>query len=162
MSITYIRFYQACKVQGLDRSKLPYTGWFQPYCAWFALVWMTLVTGIYGYTSFGPSDLTFSTSTFFSNYTMQLFIPPLFIIWKVIHKTKWIKSSEADLVWEKPIIDAYEQTFMGPPIGFWTEMGQLIGIGRNKGKQANRRSSIHQQDVDRARSNMGHDLFDEK
>jgi len=31
MSVTYIFFYRACKAQGLDRSTLPYKGWFQPY-----------------------------------------------------------------------------------------------------------------------------------
>jgi amino acid transporter len=158
MSITYIRFHQACKAQGLDRQKLPYTGYLQPYCAYFALVWMTIVTCIYGYTSYLP----WSTSTFFSNYTMQIFIPPLFLIWKLVHKTKWIKSSEADLVWEKPIIDAYEETFLDPPVGFWTEMGQLVGIGRKKGKLANRRSSVAPQDVAQARRNVGREIFHEE
>lgn len=80
MSFTYIRFYNHCKVQGLDRNTLPYKGWFQPYCAYFAFVWMFIVASIYGYTCYLPS---FDVSSFFANYTMQLFIPPLFIIWKV-------------------------------------------------------------------------------
>lgn len=48
MCITYIFFYRACKAQGLDRKTLPYTGWFQPYCAWIALVWLIVFTCIYG------------------------------------------------------------------------------------------------------------------
>ncbi|KAF7193633.1 General amino acid permease AGP2 [Pseudocercospora fuligena] len=153
MSITYIRFYQAMKAQGFDRRQLPYYGYFQPYCAYFALVWMIIVTCIYGYTCYLPWDV----SSFFSNYTMQLFIPPLFLIWKFIHKTKWIKSSEADLVWEKPIIDAYEETFLDPPTGFWREMGQLVGFGK-KVKEANRRSSVAPADVAQARANV-HEQF---
>ena len=153
MCITYIRFYQAMKAQGFDRRQLPYYGYFQPYCAYFALVWMIIVTCIYGYTCYLPWDV----SSFFSNYTMQLFIPPLFLIWKFIHKTKWIKSSEADLVWEKPIIDAYEETFLDPPTGFWREMGQLVGFGR-KVKEANRRSSVAPADVAQARANV-HEQF---
>jgi len=29
---------------------------------------------------------------------------------------------DADLVWERPTIDAYEASFMDPPVGFWTEL----------------------------------------
>ncbi|KAK4622535.1 General amino acid permease AGP2 [Fulvia fulva] len=154
MSITYLKFYYAAKAQGLDRSKLPYTGWFQPYCAWFALVWMSIVTCIYGYTCYLPWDV----SSFFSNYTMQLFIPPLFIFWKFFKKTKWVSSAEADLVWEKPIIDAYEETFLDPPVGFWTEMGELVGIKKKHATEANRRSSVHASDVAQARRNV-HEQF---
>ena len=150
MSITYLKFYYACKAQGLDRSKLPYTGWFQPYCAWFALFWMFTVTCIYGYTCYLP----WNVSSFFSNYTMQLFIPPLFIIWKLVKKTHWVKPHEADLVWEKPIIDAYEETFLDPPVGFWTEMGELVGLKKKSAKEANRRSSVQASDVAQARRNV--------
>lgn len=137
MCITYIFFYRACKAQGLDRTTLPYTGWFQPYCAYIAATWLFVVTCIYGYTSYMP----WSESSFFSNYTMQLFIPPLYIIWKLMKKTKVVKPHEADLVWERPGIDAYEETFIDPPTGFWKEMGQLIGIGRRKGGGDQRRKS---------------------
>ena len=56
-------------------------------------------------------------------------------------KTKVVKPHEADLVWERPGIDAYEETFIDPPTGFWKEMGQLIGIGRRKGGGDQRRKS---------------------
>ena len=129
MCITYIFFYRACKAQGVDRKSFPYTGWFQPYCAWIALVWMTLVVLCYGYSSLGP---VFSISSFFSYYTMVGIAPILFIFWKVLKRTRFVKPIEADLVWERPIVDAYEETFISPPIGFWTEMLQLFGIGRGK------------------------------
>lgn len=90
---------------------------------------MITVTIFYGYPAFHP----FTVSGFFRNYTMQLFIPPLFIIWKVIKRTRFIRSDEVDLVWERPTIDAYEETFMDPPVGFWREMGQMIGLRRVKG-----------------------------
>lgn len=142
MSITYIQFYRACQVQGLDRKTLPYCGYLQPYCAYFALVWMFIVTCIYGYTCYLP----WSVSAFFQNYTMQLFIPPLFVIWKVLKRTKWLKPSEVDLVWERPIIDAYEETFLDPPVGFWREMAQLIGI-KKKNTGNKRRSSVRAEDL---------------
>ena len=138
MCITYIFFYRACKAQGVDRKTLPYTGYLQPYCAWFALVWLVVLTGVYGYTSFLPFDV----SNFFSNYTMQLFIPPLYIIWKLVKRTKVVKPHEADLIWEKPGIDAYESTFLDPPVGFWREIMQLVGLRRIRGGNDRRQPSI--------------------
>ncbi len=93
MCITYIRFHQACKAQGLDRKTLPYTGWFQPYCAYFALAWMFTVTCIYGYTSYLP----WNVSNFFSNYTMQIVVPILFVGWKMVKKTRWHTPHALDL-----------------------------------------------------------------
>ncbi|CAG8362767.1 unnamed protein product [Penicillium salamii] len=137
ITITYICFHRACKVQGIDRRSFSYFGWLQPHCAWLSLVWMIIVTCVYGYPSYKPWDV----STFWSSYTMQIVIPPLFIIWKVIKRTKFVKSHEADLVWERPLIDAYEDSFLEPPTGFWREMGQMIGIGRSR-RDDTRRASV--------------------
>ncbi|KAL2398024.1 General amino acid permease AGP2 [Exophiala dermatitidis] len=128
MCVTYIFFYRACKVQGLDRHTLPYRGWFQPYCSYIAVTGMTLVVIFYGYSSFTPWDV----GTFFSYYTMVFVAPVLFVGWKLVKKTRFVRPHEADLVWERPIVDAYEATFISEPIGFWTEMLQLVGLKRNK------------------------------
>ncbi|KAF7554901.1 hypothetical protein G7046_g6681 [Stylonectria norvegica] len=128
MSVTFLQYYQACKVQGVDRSKMPYYGRFQPYGTYIALFFQSLIVIFYGYSSFTP----WSVSNFFSNYTMQLVAPVLFIGWKLIKKTRWVRPHEVDLVWERPIIDAYENSVVGDPMGFWTEMGRMIGIKRSK------------------------------
>lgn len=75
---------------------------------------------------------------------MQIVIPPLFLIWKIIKKTKFVKAHEADLVWERPLIDAYEDSFLDPPTGFWREMLQLVGIGRTKGGNDKRSNTVSQ------------------
>lgn len=36
--VTYTRFYSGFKLQGLDRSQLPYASKLQPYAAWYGLV----------------------------------------------------------------------------------------------------------------------------
>lgn len=136
--ITYICFHRACKVQNLDRRQFSYYAWFQPYCGWIGLVWMILVTILYGYPAYKPWDL----STFWSDYTMQIVIPPLFLIWKIIKRTKFVRSHEADLVWERPLIDAYEASFTDPPTSFWRECAQLVGFGRVKGGNDKRRESV--------------------
>lgn len=128
MCITFLNFYHACKVQGADRKSLPYCGWFQPYCAWIGIVTMVVVLLFYGYTVFA----LWSVAGFFQNYTMQLVAPVLYIGWKVVKRTKILKPAEIDLVWERPIIDAYVDGFQGEVVGFWAEVGQLVGLGRQK------------------------------
>lgn len=135
MCVTYIFFYRACKAQGIDRRSFPYTGWFQPYCAYIGLTGMLLVVFFYGYSSFTP----WSVETFFSYYTMVIVAPILYVGWKVIKRTRIVRPHEADLVWERHIVDAYEESFFSPPVGFWTEMIQLIGLKRDK---QDRRSSV--------------------
>jgi yeast amino acid transporter len=141
MTATYIFFYRAMKAQGFDRRNLPYTGWFQPYCAYIGLAWMVMIVFCYGYSSFRP----WSTDNFFIYYTMVIAAPVLYLGWKLIKRTKFVKPHEADLVWERPIIDAYEETFLGPPVGFWREMLQLFTfnrLGRVEGGNDKRTGSV--------------------
>ncbi|KAF7560072.1 hypothetical protein G7046_g4081 [Stylonectria norvegica] len=116
--ITYIRFHKACKAQGFDRSKLPYKGRFQPWSGYIGLVWMILVVFCYGYSSFKPWDI----SSFFTNYSMLILSPLLFMGWKVTHRTKLISPTEVDLVWDAPYITAYEEALNEPPIGFFRDV----------------------------------------
>ena len=104
MQVTFVFYYKACQAQGLDRSKLPYYGWFQPYCAYIALCFEVLVLIFYGYSAFIP----WSVTNFFIYYTLALFAIVTFTSWKLIKRTKFAKPLEADLVWERPTVDAYE------------------------------------------------------
>lgn len=128
MCITYLAFFYACKAQGLDRKTLPYCGYFQPYSAWIALIWLVVIVFVYGYSVFLPGF--WKIDDFFSYYTMVGVAPCLYLFWKFFKKTKTIKSSKADLVWDAPLIDAYEASFVTPPVGFWTEMVQMVGLMR--------------------------------
>lgn len=138
MCITYLAFFYACKAQGFDRKQLPYTGWFQPYCGWIGLGWMFFVVMTYGYSSFKP----WSVENFFIYYTMVIVAIVLYVFWKVLHKTRIIPSLEVDLVWQAPVIDLYEQSFTEAPVGFWTEMVQLVGLRRGKGGDRRRGSVV--------------------
>ncbi|TQN68430.1 General amino acid permease AGP2 [Colletotrichum shisoi] len=131
MSITFINYHRACKAQGIDRRTMPYYGYFQPYGAYIALVLQTIVILAYGWSAFRPE---FAVGSFFSNYTMQIVAPLLFIFWKVLKRTHYIKPEDVDLTWDRPIIEAYEQHAVvhDPPVTFWREMLQMVGIGRNK------------------------------
>ncbi|KAK4555157.1 hypothetical protein LTR86_007923 [Recurvomyces mirabilis] len=130
MMITYIFFYNACKAQDIDRRTFPYTAYFQPYSAYIGLAWMICIVTCYGYTSFAP----WSVTSFFTYYTMVIVAPVLFFFWKFFKGTRFVRPLEADVIWERPTIDAYEATFAEPAIGFWRKCGQMIGIGRGKGR----------------------------
>jgi len=56
--------------------------------------------------------------------------PILFVFWKLVKRTKFVKSSKADLVWEAPLIDAYEASFTSPPLGFWREILGVFTFGK--------------------------------
>ncbi|KAL1608126.1 hypothetical protein SLS60_003065 [Paraconiothyrium brasiliense] len=123
--INFIFFYRACKAQGLDRRTLPYFGRFQPWSAYIPLVFLTCVVTCYGYTTFLPGN--FTIDDFFTYYMMLIIDPVLFIGWKLWRKTKFVKASEADLVWDKPLIDAYEDALEEEHVGFWKDVGNMFG-----------------------------------
>lgn len=127
--ITYLFFYRAVKVQGIDRRSMPYFGQFQPYSTWIALIFLTLVVTCYGYGTFLPG--AFTPDGFLTYYLMVLVAPVLFFGWKIIKKTHFIKPLECDLVWQKAVIDAYEESFDEPRLSFWIEIGQMFGFRKN-------------------------------
>lgn len=130
MSTTFVFYYRACKAQGVDRKSLPYYGWGQPYCAYIALFFQSLVVIFYGYSAFTP----WSIEGFFRHYTMQIIAPVLFLSWKLLKRTRFVRPHETDLVWERPTIDRYESSFTKEPVSFWTEMLRLVGIKLNRAK----------------------------
>ncbi|KAF9889817.1 hypothetical protein FE257_006907 [Aspergillus nanangensis] len=124
MCTTYICFYRACKAQGFDRMKLPYVGWFQPWCSWIGLVWMVVIVTCYGYESFMP----WTAEGFFTHYTMHLLAITLFCGWKTFKRTRFVRPLEVDLRWEASEITAYEEaaSVSDPPVGFWREIVELF------------------------------------
>lgn len=135
IATTYIFFYRATRAQGVDRATLPYYGYGQPYCAWIALVYMALIVFVNGYAVFLPGH--WDVKDFFTHYTMVLVSPVLFVGWKLVHRTRLVRPAEADLVWEKPAIDAYERENEEDNPGFWREMLQLVGWRKVKSMQPN-------------------------
>jgi yeast amino acid transporter len=130
MCITYLFFYRALKAQGYDRNSLPYKGWGQPYVAWAGLIVMVIVVAIYGYSVFLPGGW-WNVGTFFTYYTMVFVCMLLYPAWKILKRTKFVKAEEADLVWERPVIDAYEAA-IEPPLGLWEDLGRVFGIRQRK------------------------------
>lgn len=61
---TFIRFYEACKAQGLDRNTLPYKGMFQPYAAYIGFTATFIMAFVGGYTVFLPGNWDVPTFLF--------------------------------------------------------------------------------------------------
>ena len=127
INLTFLNYYQACKVQGIDRKTRPYYGYLQPYGSYAALTIQFAIAIFSGYTAFAP----FKISDFFINYTMQFIAVPLFLAWKFFRKTRYIRPEEVDLIWERPLVDAYETSLIEPPETFWGEIFSLIRIRKS-------------------------------
>lgn len=128
MCIVYIFFHRATKAQGFDRTKLPYKGWWQPYTAWFGLIGMILIVGAYGYTTFLPGN--WDIGNFFIYYLMVFVCIILFVGWKLIKRTKYIPAHKVDLIWEAPLIDAYEATLVDEDLGLWHGLKTMVGLSK--------------------------------
>lgn len=130
MSVVYLFFHRALKAQGISRDTLPYKGWLQPFCGWFGLCSMVWTVVMYGYTTFLPG--WWATGTFFSFYSMCFVSPILYFGWKILKRTKVVKPHEADLIWERPMIDAYESTLEVHAHAFWRSCRESIGLGKRE------------------------------
>lgn len=64
---------------------------------------------------------------------MSSLVPCLYIGWKIIKKTTFISAKDIDLVWEAPLIDAYEALLEERPVGFWKDTWLMMrGWGPKK------------------------------
>ncbi|KAF2131662.1 hypothetical protein P153DRAFT_365231 [Dothidotthia symphoricarpi CBS 119687] len=113
MCFTFLRFYKACQVQGIDRDTLPYKGILQPYAAYYGLTCTFIMTFVGGYTVF--LDGQWDVPSFLFSYMMVFLFPVIFVGWKLIKRTKWVKTQEMDLVTDLAEIDEYTRTFVEKP-----------------------------------------------
>ncbi|KAF2272613.1 putative general amino acid permease [Westerdykella ornata] len=110
---TFIRFYKACKAQGIDRNTLPYKGIFQPYAAYFGLAGTFVMTFVGGYTVFLKGH--WDTPTFLFSYMMIFIFPVLYLGWKFVKKTKLRAPHEVDLYQDLEEIEEYTRNYVPTP-----------------------------------------------
>lgn len=111
MMITYLGFYRACKAQNIDRFSMPLQTWatkLQPYPAIFGLVTTFLVIMFLGAQAFIPS---FNIDSFLYYYLMIFVDIGIFVLYKLIFRTKVVKPEEADLVSGLAEVDEHERHF---------------------------------------------------
>ncbi|MCJ1300671.1 hypothetical protein MMC08_003468 [Hypocenomyce scalaris] len=100
--IAYLRFHAALKAQGIDRNTLVFKSPFQPFTAWFALIFFSIIIIFNGFYAFCPWDV----DSFVTAYVGIPIYFALYIFWKIFKRTKWISPAEADIQTGKAALDA--------------------------------------------------------
>ncbi|KAK2759769.1 hypothetical protein FQN54_002503 [Arachnomyces sp. PD_36] len=130
ISITYIRFHRGMKAQGIPRSSLPYTAPFQPYLAYFSAIFSATVAFFNGFDAFFPGK--FSAKTFIPPYIDIPIFASLFLGYKIINRTKFVKLQDMDFFSGKEEIDRLESTWEErKPRNFLGEFQRARAISRH-------------------------------
>jgi len=111
ISLTYLRFYKGMKVQGFDRTKLPYYSNLQPYAAWYALCSIVFIMFLSGWAVFLKGHWV--TSTFVTNYITLALFPVLYIGARFYYREGPKKPEDMDFITNIEEIEA--DTYDEPP-----------------------------------------------
>jgi yeast amino acid transporter len=107
--IAYLRFRSALLAQNVDRDTLIFKSKFQPYTAWFALTFFSVIIFFNGFDVFiqKKPDVpwVFSPTEFFTAYINVPIFFGLFVLWKLVKRTRPVKASEADIWTGKHAVD---------------------------------------------------------
>ena len=109
ISIAYIRFHSTLAARGIDRRTLIFRSPFQPYTAWFSLIFFAIITLFNGFWTFPSSTKKFDVNDFFTAYVGIPIYCALYAFWKVHKRTRWVPSGEADIVTGKAALDAADK-----------------------------------------------------
>ncbi|OQV02200.1 hypothetical protein CLAIMM_07436 [Cladophialophora immunda] len=107
--ITYIRFHQGLHHNSISRDTLPYKAPLQPFLAYFAVCFCTVVAIFNGFDAFFPGR--FSAKSFVPPYIDIPIFAALFVGYKVVKRTRFVKLSEMDLWSGKAEADRLEGTW---------------------------------------------------
>ncbi|KAG5789516.1 hypothetical protein H9Q69_011417 [Fusarium xylarioides] len=112
MLLTFIGWHRALKARPdvVPESSLPYLSPFRPYGAYFAFFLGCIFLIFIGWNTFSP----FSVEGFVTYYFATVFGPFMFVVGKLVKKTKWVKPSEADLISGKAEVDEECQVWEDP------------------------------------------------
>lgn len=105
--VAYLQFHKALKAQGVDRNTLVFRSHFQPYTAWFAIVFFTIIIIFNGFDVFvGEHHSHWSVKNFCSAYLGIPIYFCLYAFWKIFKRTSWIHPADADITTGKAALDA--------------------------------------------------------
>ena len=129
--VTYIRFYDGMKVQGINRRSLPYTSHFQPYAAWygaigcFTICFVSVSGTFHSQLDINPNCLTqfsgwavflsgnWSSADFVTNYLPLVTFPILYVGARYWKRSALVHASEMDFY--SGIAEIESNTYEEPP-----------------------------------------------
>ncbi|RMD40541.1 hypothetical protein DV735_g4612, partial [Chaetothyriales sp. CBS 134920] len=103
INIAYLRFYYACKAQGVDRNTLPFKSPLQPYLSYSAAVFFSLIILFNGFYVFTDG---FDYQGFITDYIGIPIFFALYLFWRVLKRTHFIKLADVDLFSGKEALDS--------------------------------------------------------
>ncbi|CAL5871560.1 uncharacterized protein PFLUO_LOCUS5813 [Penicillium psychrofluorescens] len=112
IAVTYIRFYRGLRHHGISRDTLPFKAPFQPYMAYFAVIFSSTVAFFNGFDAFFPGH--FSPKSFIPPYIDIPIFASLFLGYKMVKKTKLVKFDDFDLWSGKEEADRLESLWEEP------------------------------------------------
>ncbi|KAG9496433.1 hypothetical protein J7337_013021 [Fusarium musae] len=103
MLLTFLGWHRALKAQPevVPLSSLPYLSPFRPYGAYFAFFLGCIFLLFIGWNTFSPFDV----EGWITYYFATIFGPLMFVVGKLLKKTRLVKPSQADLVTGKAEVD---------------------------------------------------------
>jgi len=108
--IAYLRFRKGLIAQGVDRNTLVFRSPFQPYTAWFALIYFAIIIIFNGFAVFTAPDgeKNWNISDFLIAYIGVPIFFALYAFWKIFKRTSVVKVEEMDIWTGKAALDAVE------------------------------------------------------
>jgi amino acid transporter len=94
INLCHIQFMRALKARNISRDTLPYKSMWQPVFAWYGLFFNVLIITTQGFTAFIPWDV----EGFFIAYVSVILFAVLYVGHKLIMKTSFVKTGEADII----------------------------------------------------------------
>ncbi|ODQ81354.1 hypothetical protein BABINDRAFT_170897 [Babjeviella inositovora NRRL Y-12698] len=98
IGLTSFRFRKAMDLQGKTHL-LKFKSWANPWGNYVVVIGTTVIILIQGWSSFAP----WNVSNFFSNYIELGVMPVMYLGWKLIKRTKYVKLEDMDLETDKYI-----------------------------------------------------------
>ncbi|PQE07862.1 arginine permease protein [Rutstroemia sp. NJR-2017a WRK4] len=90
----HIQFMRILKSRGISRDRLPYKAFWQPWFAWYGLVFNILIILTQGFTAWIP---TFDTKAFFVAYVSLIIFVVAYVGHKVVTRSGFVKVEDADI-----------------------------------------------------------------
>ncbi|KAI0035884.1 general amino acid permease 1 [Vararia minispora EC-137] len=107
INLTYVRFWQGHRAQGIDRTLLPYHSRLQPWLAIWGFCWTIIFILVNGFTVFFPEQ--WNLSNFLTAYINLPIFAALYIGYKVMKRTRFWRASEMDFLRGIPCLEETEE-----------------------------------------------------